>query len=46
VHRALDTLFADRTRLVITHRAGDIEGADDCWRLEAGRLESDTAALN
>ncbi len=38
VHRSLDATFADRTRLVITHRAGDIEGSDICWQLEAGRL--------
>lgn len=38
VHRALDCAFPERTRIVITHRAGDIEGSDLCWRLEAGRL--------
>ncbi len=38
VHRSLDSVFPDRTRLVITHRAGDIEGSDVCWQLEAGRL--------
>jgi ATP-binding cassette subfamily B protein len=38
VHRSLDAMFADRTRLVITHRADDIERSDLCWRLEAGRL--------
>jgi len=38
VHRALDGAFRERTRIVITHRAGDIEGSDLCWRLEAGRL--------
>jgi ATP-binding cassette subfamily B protein len=38
VHRSLDTMFGDRTRLVITHRADDIERSDLCWRLEAGRL--------
>jgi len=38
VHRSLDTIFGDRTRLVITHRADDIERSDLCWRLEAGRL--------
>ncbi len=38
VHRSLDSAFADRTRLVITHRAGGIEGTDLCWQLEAGRL--------
>ena len=38
VHRSLDAAFAERTRIVITHRAGDIEGADVCWQLEGGRL--------
>jgi len=38
VHRSLDAMFADRTRLVITHRADDIERSDLCWRLEAGIL--------
>lgn len=38
VHRSLDRTFPDRTRLVITHRAGDIEGTDACWQLEGGRL--------
>jgi ABC-type multidrug transport system fused ATPase/permease subunit len=38
VHRSLDAAFAERTRLVITHRAGDIEGTDACWQLEYGRL--------
>jgi ATP-binding cassette subfamily B protein len=38
VHRSLDSTFPERTRLVITHRAGDIEGSDICWQLEAGRL--------
>jgi ATP-binding cassette subfamily B protein len=38
VHRALDSTFPERTRIVITHRAGDIEGSDLCWRLDAGRL--------
>lgn len=38
VHRSLDAMFGDRTRLVITHRADDIERSDLCWRLEAGRL--------
>ena len=38
VHRALDTAFAKRTRIVITHRAADIEGMDLCWRLDEGRL--------
>jgi len=38
VHRSLDAIFGDRTRLVIAHRADDIERSDLCWRLEAGRL--------
>jgi ATP-binding cassette subfamily B protein len=38
VHRALDSTFSERTRIVITHRAEDIEGTDLCWRLDAGRL--------
>jgi len=38
VHRSLDAAFAERTRLVITHRAGDVEGSDVCWQIEAGRL--------
>jgi ATP-binding cassette, subfamily B, bacterial len=38
VHRSLDSTFPERTRLVITHRAGDVEGTDACWQLEAGRL--------
>lgn len=38
VHRSLDSIFSERTRLVITHRAGDIEGTDVCWQLEAGKL--------
>ena len=38
VHRSLDTMFGDRTRLVITHRADDIERSDLCLSLEAGRL--------
>ena len=38
VHRSLDRTFPDRTRLVITHRAGDIDGTDACWQLAGGRL--------
>ena len=38
VHRALDHSFADRTRLIITHRASDIENSDLCWRLDAGQI--------
>jgi ATP-binding cassette subfamily B protein len=40
VHRSLDALFGDRTRLVITHRADDIERCDLCLNLEAGRLSA------
>ncbi len=38
VHRSLDAAFAQRTRIIITHRAGDIEGSNVCWQLEGGRL--------
>lgn len=38
VHRSLDATFPQRTRVVITHRAGDVEGTDICWRLEGGQL--------
>ena len=38
VHRSLDSTFPERTRLVITHRADDVERSDVCWQLEAGRL--------
>ncbi len=38
VHRSLDAAFAKRTRIIITHRADDVEGTDVCWQLEAGRL--------
>lgn len=38
VHRSLDSLFAERTRLVITHRGGDVEGSDACWQLAGGKL--------
>jgi ATP-binding cassette subfamily B protein len=38
VHRSLDAAFPQRTRLVITHRTGDIEGSDACWQLEGGTL--------
>lgn len=38
VHRSLDAAFSKRTRVIITHRADDVEGTDVCWRLEAGRL--------
>ena len=38
LHRALDEVFADRTRLVITHRALDLQPSDLSWRLDAGRI--------
>ena len=38
MHRSLDAAFADRTRLIITHRASDMEEWDLCWWLEAGRI--------
>ena len=38
VHASLDAAFPQRTRLVITHRAGDVEGTDACWQLQDGRL--------
>ncbi len=38
VHRSLDAAFPERTRLVITHRADDVEGTDVCWQLRDGRL--------
>ena len=38
MHRSLDAAFADRTRLIITHRTSDIEDWDLSWRLEAGRI--------
>jgi ATP-binding cassette subfamily B protein len=40
VHRSLDIMFGDRTRLVITHRADDIERSDLCLSLESGRLSA------
>ncbi len=40
VHRSLDSAFAQRTRLVITHRADDVERTDVCWQLQGGRLRS------
>jgi ATP-binding cassette subfamily B protein len=40
MHRSLDATFPSRTRLIITHRADDIERSDVCWQLEAGRLEA------
>lgn len=44
LHRALDAAFGDRTRLVITHHAGEIERCDESWVLEAGRLRTVAAA--
>jgi ATP-binding cassette subfamily B protein len=38
IHRALDSCFAHRTRLVITHHAQDIEQVDQWWLLQDGRL--------
>jgi ABC-type bacteriocin/lantibiotic exporter with double-glycine peptidase domain len=39
VHRAIDQAFGHRTRIVITHHAVDLETADRCLLLEAGRLQ-------
>lgn len=38
MHRSLDAAFANRTRLIITHRTSDVEEWDLCWRLDAGRI--------
>lgn len=38
VHRALDQSFPDRTRIVITHHAVDVERMDQSWLLDAGAL--------
>jgi len=38
MHRSLDEAFGDRTRLIITHHASDVEQWDLCWWLEAGRI--------
>jgi ATP-binding cassette subfamily B protein len=38
IHEALDAAFAHRTRIVITHRSGDVERADLRLELEDGRL--------
>ncbi|HMK84802.1 MAG TPA: hypothetical protein VK437_02495, partial [Steroidobacteraceae bacterium] len=38
VHRSLDSAFADRTRLIITHRTADVERTDLCLQLEGGRI--------
>ena len=35
----VDALFADRTRILISHRAATLVGCDLEWRLGAGRLE-------
>jgi ATP-binding cassette subfamily B protein len=40
VQRALDAVFAGRTRIVISHRAGEIEGSNVCWELRGGRLHA------
>ena len=39
IHRAIDHAFGHRTRIVITHHALDLETADRCLLLEAGRLQ-------
>jgi len=40
LHRSLDEVFADRTRLVITHRIGEIAGQPaEHWRLDGGRMQ-------
>ena len=39
VHRAIDHAFGHRTRIIITHHAIDLETADRCLLLEAGRLQ-------
>jgi ATP-binding cassette subfamily B protein len=38
LHRSLDAAFAGRTRIIITHRTGDIERSTLSLRLESGRL--------
>jgi ATP-binding cassette subfamily B protein len=40
VHRALDSTFANRTRIIITHRAADVENSDLSWRLEGGQIHA------
>ncbi len=35
---AVDLLFADRTRILISHRSSTLAGVDQRFRLEAGRL--------
>ncbi len=44
IHRALDSCFAHRTRLVITHQAQDIEQVDQWWLLQDGKLRRGTAS--
>jgi ATP-binding cassette subfamily B protein len=34
----VDTLFGDRTRILISHRSETLRGADQHWRLHEGRL--------
>jgi ATP-binding cassette subfamily B protein len=38
LHRSLDEVFAERTRLVITHRVLDLQQSDLSWQLDAGRI--------
>ena len=38
IQQAVDTSFATRTRIIITHRAADIERADMRLELDDGRL--------
>ena len=35
---AVDRLFGDRTRILISHRPSTLAGAEQRFRLEAGRL--------
>ena len=35
---AIDALFPDRTRLIISHRAETLQGAEQVLTLEGGRL--------
>ncbi|UCH73326.1 MAG: ABC transporter ATP-binding protein [Rhodospirillales bacterium] len=39
IGRAIDALFADRTRIVISHRAETLAGADAIFDMNDGRLE-------